>query len=1079
MTTSHRTPFGILMSIVAALLLATLPARAQTDNPVVTLNVQNVTIGQALEQLTKNYGYTFTLPSNQVNTRAKVNVHAVNRPVKEVLSKIFHGQKVEVEVKGKTVRVTPAAKTGPGSTSGQKTTRKVSGRVTDKEGEPLIGATVRVKDSKEAAVTDLDGNYTIQVPENRSALTFTYVGYAPTTRQLSGASKLDVAMAEDITNLNEMVVVGYSSQKKKDITGSVSTIESSDIENIPVNDFGSALAGRAPGVQVISANGKPNEGFSMRIRGATSINAGNEPLYVVDGVPTSDTKTISPSEIETITVLKDASSAAIYGNAGANGVVLITTKQGKKGKAQVSLNVYGGWSQVQKKYKVLNDAQFCDLLTDLGYPEYDRNVFNADIDWQDEVFRTGTMQNYQLSVSGGTDNTLYYVSGGFVRNTGVVKGNDFQRLNFKVNLDQKVFKWFDISSHIAYSKIDDRDIGDGSSESVILKAITTPSCVPLYNEDGTFPTLPFLSSLENPLSDIESDNHKWTQHKLMGNVYGDIKFTDWLKLRASIAIDMNFSYYKAFLDPFKSNYGRNEQGKAESNTSLNFKWQNEELLMFDKEFGDHAVTAMAGFVVSHWGGRSMGASTRGFTDTKIQTLDAGTVLDKPWETYNASSNVSWLGRVTYDYAGRYLATVNFRADGSSKFSKNNRWGYFPSFSLGWRISSEKFMDNVDWINDLKLRVGWGQVGNDQVGCYSSYGIYGLGANYNADDVILTGYYQSQLGNDKLRWERTSQTDIGVDFSVLNGRINFTADFYYKKTSDLLLMVNLPQSTGFDSGMQNIGNVVNKGMEFQISSRNLTGPLVWTTDVNLSFNRNKVTNMAGSPEIFTGWLDKKISGTASIVREGEPLGSFYGYNAVGVDPENGRMMYEKVNGMIVYEEDLSADEDRQIIGCAQPKLLYGINNSLSWRNFEFSIFFQGSYGNDVFNATRMFTEGMFDARNQSDRTLMRWRNPGDYTTVPRAEKDKYPPVSSRFIEDGSYLKLKNLRFAYTLPNSITRKALMQKVTFYFSAENLVTWTKYRGYDPEVNIGGGSSTAMGIDQGSYPHCRTYTLGATIVF
>ena len=330
-------------------------------------------------------------------------------------------------------------------------------------------------------------------------------------------------------------------------------------------------------------------------------------------------------------------------------------------------------------------------------------------------------------------------------------------------------------------------------------------------------------------------------------------------------------------------------------------------------------------------------------------MNAGTVLNKPSEDYGASTNASVLGRVTYDYQNKYLATVNFRADGSSKFGVNNRWGYFPSFSLGWRLTGEEFMKPLDWLSDLKLRVGWGQVGNDQVGYYSSYGIYGIGANYNMDGIILPGYYQSQIGNDKLRWERTTQTNVGLDFSFLNGRMTLTADAYYKKTTDLLLMVKLPQTSGFDSGMQNVGSVVNKGLEFQLTTRNLTGELKWTTDFNISTNKNEVTDMAGSPAIFTGSLDKKISGNVSIIQKGQALGSFYGFQAAGVNPQNGRMMYEKANGMLVYEEDLSADEDRRILGCAQPKFLYGINNVFSYKNFDLSFFFQGSYGNDIYNA----------------------------------------------------------------------------------------------------------------------------------
>ena len=416
-----------------------------------------------------------------------------------------------------------------------------------------------------------------------------------------------------------------------------------------------------------------------------------------------------------------------------------------------------------------------------------------------------------------------------------------------------------------------------------------------------------------------------------------------------MGIEMGASRYKEFLDPFSSAWGRNQQGQASYNTSLNYKWINEEILTYTKKIGDHSFSALAGFVASRYVGESANSSIRGFSDNKIHSMNAGTVLNKPSEDYGASTNASVLGRVTYDYQNKYLATVNFRADGSSKFGVNNRWGYFPSFSLGWRLTGEEFMKPLDWLSDLKLRVGWGQVGNDQVGYYSSYGIYGIGANYNMDGVILPGYYQSQIGNDKLRWERTTQTNVGLDFSFLNGRMTLTADAYYKKTTDLLLMVKLPQTSGFDSGMQNVGSVVNKGLEFQLTTRNLTGELKWTTDFNISTNKNEVTDMAGSPAIFTGSLDKKISGNVSIIQKGQALGSFYGFQAAGVNPQNGRMMYEKANGMLVYEEDLSADEDRRILGCAQPKFLYGINNVFSYKNFDLSFFFQGSYGNDIYNA----------------------------------------------------------------------------------------------------------------------------------
>ena len=1074
-----RELFSNLLPILLALFIWTNPVLAQNNGELITLSLKNKTIGEALETINKRYNYTFVLRTPDIDTKRKVSIDAKQQKIEDVLNNLFRGQDVSFDINNKTVRISKNVRQKDAESTQAATARNVTGQVTDSSGEPMIGVSVMVKGSNNGVVTNMDGKYEIKIDHPNQVLQYSFLGYLSQEKRIGDNRMLNVTLEEDVKKLDEVVVVGYSVQKKKDITGAVSTVLAKDIENIPVNDFGSALAGRSAGVQVITPSGKPNEGFSIRVRGATSINAGNEPLYVVDGVPTSDTKTINPSEIESITVLKDASSAAIYGNAGANGVVLITTKRGRKGEAQIELNAYYGFSERAKRIDVLNKDEYQDLLSDLGYPAMDTSVYNANIDWQDEMFRNAAMQNYQLSISGGNEKSLYYISAGFIKQDGIVKPSSFERMNFKINLEQELKKWVKIGTNLSYSKINDVDVSDGNSETVILQAITTPSVVGKYNADGTFPTLPFLSSLENPLSAVESYTRDYVYHKLLGNLYAEISFTPDLKLKTSMGIEMGASRYKEFLDPFSSAWGRNQQGQASYNTSLNYKWINEEILTYTKKIGDHSFSALVGFVASRYVGESANSSIRGFSDNKIHSMNAGTVLNKPSEDYGASTNASVLGRVTYDYQNKYLATVNFRADGSSKFGVNNRWGYFPSFSLGWRLTGEEFMKPLDWLSDLKLRVGWGQVGNDQVGYYSSYGIYGIGANYNMDGVILPGYYQSQIGNDKLRWERTTQTNVGLDFSFLNGRMTLTADAYYKKTTDLLLMVKLPQTSGFDSGMQNVGSVVNKGLEFQLTTRNLTGELKWTTDFNISTNKNEVTDMAGSPAIFTGSLDKKISGNVSIIQKEQALGSFYGFQAAGVNPQNGRMMYEKANGMLVYEEDLSADEDRRILGCAQPKFLYGINNVFSYKNFDLSFFFQGSYGNDIYNATRMFTEGMFDSRNQSDRVLMRWRNPGDYTTVPRAEKDKYPAISSRFVEDGSYFKLKNVKLSYTLPRPLTRKALMDRVTVYISGDNLVTFTNYRGYDPEVNIGGGSSSAMGIDQGVFPHARTYILGATIVF
>ena len=972
----------------------------------------------------------------------------------------------------------------------------VKGVVKDSNGEPLLGVNVLVKGTTIGAVTDIDGNFSFEAPAG-CTLVISYIGFESQEVKVKGNAPLNIILKEDSEALDEVVVVGYGVQKKSDVTGALSSVKGDDLTKLSISRTDQALQGQMAGVMVQNSVAAPGESPNIIIRGGNSLKGENAPLVVIDGVLGGDLSLIDPNDITSIEVLKDASSTSIYGSRGANGVIMVTTKRGQTGKPTVSYSGYVSLSQVSKKMDMLNGQELYGLLkeaqekyptTALKIPEWiDPNNLN-NTDWQDEVFRTAPITGHSLSVSGGTETTRYSLSGNYLMHQGIVKNSDFNRAGIRANIEQKLGKKVTVGALINASRssssnasVNQMNGSDGGG--VTFSALGFGPLVPVYKEDGSLSgPLKDGAQMNNPVALINDQVVDKFRNYFQGTAFLEWEILSGLKFKTA----WTYTYSDRKQRQFTS--GENllsykGQGYAYMNDQETTNWLGENTLTYSKTFNkDHSLNVVAGFTAEASDYFNNNSSGKGFDIESLGYWNMGLANSSLLSVAsggNHSAIASWLGRVNYAYKGKYLASVSFRADGSSKFGVNNRWGYFPSFSLGWRLTGEEFMKPLDWLSDLKLRVGWGQVGNDQVGYYSSYGIYGIGANYNMDGVILPGYYQSQIGNDKLRWERTTQTNVGLDFSFLNGRMTLTADAYYKKTTDLLLMVKLPQTSGFDSGMQNVGSVVNKGLEFQLTTRNLTGELKWTTDFNISTNKNEVTDMAGSPAIFTGSLDKKISGNVSIIQKGQALGSFYGFQAAGVNPQNGRMMYEKANGMLVYEEDLSADEDRRILGCAQPKFLYGINNVFSYKNFDLSFFFQGSYGNDIYNATRMFTEGMFDSRNQSDRVLMRWRNPGDYTTVPRAEKDKYPAISSRFVEDGSYFKLKNVKLSYTLPRPLTRKALMDRVTVYISGDNLVTFTNYRGYDPEVNIGGGSSSAMGIDQGVFPHARTYILGATIVF
>lgn len=1050
---------------------------AMAQEHLITINLENKTLRELFSEIEKQTTYRFAYRNVVLDNKKDITIHMRNTTIPAVLTTALSGRNLDFNIVSATSIVISDKRQNQLNSNED---RKISGTIATQDGEPIIGATVSVKGGSIGTMTDVDGQFSLNIPSN-AVLTVSYVGYKTQEINIDGRTDFRITLQEDEKLLEEVVVIGYGAQRKKDLTGAVSVIDSKELSTTPSNDFGAALKGRAAGVQVITPSGKPNAGFVIRVRGASSINAGNEPLYVVDGIPTTDTKSINPNEIESISILKDASSAAIYGASGANGVVLITTKKGDKENARVELNAYWGVSRNVENLKVLDADQYADLMSDLGY-SLDRTRYNANTDWQKEIYQDAPVQNYQVSFSGGNQKGNYYTSLGYVNQDGIVRSSKFERYNFKLNLENEIKPWLRVGSNVNYSRIDDVDVGDGNSESAILAALNTPPVIGIYNEDGTFTGNPFQSGWENPLSYTDGESRKWESTRILGNLFTEITFAEPLKLKNSIALENANDQYDSFIDPFRSNWGRANRGIARQDKGGYTKWISENLLTYNQILNDsHSVQSLLGLIVSKDRYQSSNISTKGFSNDKFPSFAAGTVLENKSESITENTNVSYLGRVNYSFQSKYLLTANLRADGSSKFGANHRWGYFPSFSLGWRISSENFMENYTFLDDLKIRTGWGVTGNDQIGSYNAFAVYGIGANYPFNDVIQSGYYQQNLGNDKLKWETTSQTNFGIDAVIFNSRLTVTADLYYKKTSDLLLYVQLPLTTGFSSGLQNIGNVENKGFEILVSSRNLTGALQWDTDLNVSINRNKVLSLGNTPMIFSGSLDEKIKGDVSVVTEGEPLGSFYGYKAVGVNPDTGDLMYENAEGVYVYGRDLDPDKDRRIIGCAQPDFMYGINNTLRYKGFELSVFLQGAYGSEVYNATKMFMEGMFDSRNQSMEVADRWKTKGQYTDIPRAVQANYDntQISTRFVEDGSYLKIKNIRLSYTLPSKLTKKILIDRCNIYGTVDNVYTFTKYSGYDPELSKDGASSTSIGIDQGTYPYARTFIVGLNLVF
>ncbi|WP_423148490.1 SusC/RagA family TonB-linked outer membrane protein [Rubrolithibacter danxiaensis] len=952
----------------------------------------------------------------------------------------------------------------------------VKGTVKDNRGEPLPGVSVLVKGTTQGTTTSLDGNYALNAPQNGTLL-FTYIGFETKEVAINNQTTVNITLAEANTQLNEVVVVGYGSQKKGDITGSVGVVSAEAFENRPNTQMSNMLEGKTSGVQVLSSSGKPSAGLSMRIRGTSSINSSSEPLYVVDGVPTGDTRSLNPADIESISVLKDAASAAIYGAQGANGVVLITTKKGKTANTKFDFTAYTGFSKVWRKLDVLNGAQYQDLMTEMGQ-NTDWSLYTANTNWQDEVFQNGASQNYQLAISGKNEKTSYYISGGWVQQKGAVRSSEMDRYNFKVNLDQKVNNWLNVGTNLAYTRYHDVNVNDNApinSGGVILGVISTPPVIGIYNPDGTFTRNPF-QDWENPISSTDGTDRGYKNQRLLGNAYGEITFFPGLKFKSNIGIDYSNAANDSFLDPIRSGWGRANGGIASYGTNLSNFWITDNTLTYSKLIGKHNFSALAGMVFQKYRWENSSIERRNFSGIAVTTPNGGSIINTANADKAEKANQSFISRLTYDFANKYLFQANFRADASSAFGPGNKWGYFPSFSAGWRISEEPFFDNINVINDLKLKASWGIVGNDQIGNYAHFALVSPGANYLIGPAILPGTYPSTIGNSDLKWEETTQTNVGLDVALLNSRINFSAEAYLKKTNDLLLNLPLPRSTGFDNGLQNVGSVENRGLEFQINSRNFVKKnFQWETDFNISFNRNKVLSVVGQ-EIAQGGVASR--GDAVLIKEGYPLGMFYGYVADIVDPQTGDLLYLDANGNSTANP---AASDRRFIGNPNPDFIYGFTNTFTYKNFGLNIFLQGSQGNDILNATRIDTEGMVDPKNQSADVLRRWTTPGQVTDIPRAEfgVTDNSRISTRFIENGSYLRVKSATLSFDVPKSLLNKAKIGSARLYVTGENLLTFTDYKGFDPEVNSFGGSNTVQGVDFGTYPQTRNLIFGLNVSF
>ena len=968
----------------------------------------------------------------------------------------------------------------------------VQGVVKDQTGETVIGASVMEKGTTNGTITGIDGDFSLNMSSN-GTLVVSFVGYKTQEVQVKGQKQLQVVLSEDAEMLDEVVVIEYGTMKKSDLTGAVSSIGNKDIKDSPVSNLGQAIQGKISGVQIVDA-GKPGDNVSIKIRGLGSIN-NCDPLVVIDGVPTDlGLSSLNMADVERLDVLKDASATAIYGSRGANGVVMITTKRGTEGKGKLAVSANYSFQNATNVPSLLNAAQYAELSNDMMVnsgrnpnPEWaNPSELGAGTDWMDELLRTGVMQNYTVSYSGGNEKSHYYVSGGFLDQSGIVKSVNYRRFTFQSNSDAQVLKWLKFSNNITFSadtkKSGSYNIGDA------LKALPI---YPVKNEDGSWSgpdgNSEWYGSTRNPIGPTELNKSQTDGYNFLANLTAELTFTKWLKFKSTFGYDAKFW----FIDNFTPKYNwkptpTEETSRYKSdNKSFTYLWDN--YFLFDHTFAEkHRVGLMAGMSAQWNTNDYLNAQKNVFMFDNVHEMDNGEEMYAIGGNETEWALLSYMARVNYSYEDRYLLTATIRRDGSSRFGKKHRWGTFPSVSVAWRASQEKWFPKNDYINDLKVRAGYGVTGSQ-----ASVGNYSYLASYNTSVYPFgissgnqTALVSSTLANPYIHWEEVAQTNIGFDASLFNSRVMFSFDAYLKETRDMLVKASIPITSGFEdttTTYTNAGKVRNQGIEMSLHTINLTGELGWETNLTATYNKNKIKDLNSDVPYYINQINNSY---VTMLAKDYPINVFYGYvtdgifqnqsevNTHAVQPgaEPGDIRFRDLNN-----DGVINDSDRTVIGNPNPSWLFSMNNSLSYKGFELSVFLQGIAGNKIYNANNIDNTGMAAAYNQTTDVLKRWQGEGTSNSMPRAvfgDPNQNTRVSDRFVENGSYLRLKNITLSYTFPKQWLQKAQIENARLSLSCENVATITGYSGFDPEVGING-------IDQNRYPISRTFSLGLNFNF
>lgn len=1071
------------------------------EEVLVSLELSDVGLETVFRSLESQTNFVFIYDTQVLENKNKLSLHYKEEPLSNVLKNVSSNLKLNFKQINENIFVKEDKHSEDEKVRLQEK-KTISGQVKDEDGNAIPGVSVIVTGTYMGTVTNIDGNYSIEITGENQPLVFSFLGMSPQKVFCNGKEELDVVLKKETTWLNEIVAVGYGVQKKSDLTGSIVSLKSDEIVKSLGGRVDQAIQGKITGVYVSNSKATPGGSPVIRIRGGNSINGNNSPLVVVDGVIDADMSILDPSDVSSMEILKDASATAIYGSRGANGVLIITTKAGQKGKTKFSLSSYYSISDIIKTLDLLNAAEtkklyegFSDeIRSSLGVTDIDFTT-TADTDWQDEIFRTAMIKNYHVSASGGNDKTSYFVSGSILDQEGIIEGSGYNRKTLRSRLKQEVSNKlsFGINITIAHSTQDQlrMDTSGGSSGGSVTQAAQRMSpLVSVYDSNGDY-SEPLVSGtqLNNPVALVKERIRETDLFATEAKFDFTYNVLPVLKLTSSYS----FRQHQTQLNSWTSGVLLESKGlgSAEISNRKMKDWLSETILTYHKLFRkSHKLEVMVGGTASAYSVFSSSASGGNFP-TELLTYYSLELSDVAYQrvssSYEESSMASFLGRVNYVFKDKYLFTVNFRADGASKFAKNHKWGYFPSAAFGWRLSEESFMRNNDIISNLKLRVSMGNTGSQAISAYQSI------ANFELEVVSLSdgdhvAVLPDRINNPNLKWETTHQIDLGLDLGLFDNRVNIVVDYYTKKTKDLLYNKQLPGYTGYTVQLQNIGELENKGFEFAISTINLNGNFKWTTSINFSTNRNKIVSL-GDDEFFMidgsgGAMPSGFSET-SIVEVGKPLGQFYGYIFEGIYQNESEVESLPASGAVVGSvkyKDTTGDQkitsdDRVVIGSANPDYTWGINNDFSYKGFDFNILFTGVQGNDILNLNRVALEQTASANNTLKSVLNYWHGEGTSNTIQAAGKS-VGQMSSRFVENGSFVRLKNISLGYTFPKSLTQTLKFDKLRIYLSAQNLITITNYTGYDPEINSRSGN-VLLGYDFGGYPTAKTFSAGISLTF